>query len=126
MITPEYVYGHAIWTYLTAVIYAAAGTLLVVGKRTRAAATCLGVTVLFIDVVVYVPIAVVERATLTGVNYVADTLMFGGAVLLLAGSMPRPDEVRHLEQCGSAGRRDSTADSSATATSAGMRISSAC
>ncbi|HEY2906636.1 MAG TPA: hypothetical protein VGJ29_12120 [Vicinamibacterales bacterium] len=87
--TPAYVFGHGMWTYLAAAAYAVAGSLLLVGRKTRAAATWLGVTVLFIELVVYVPIGVVERASLNGFNYVADTLMFCGAVLLLAGAMPR-------------------------------------
>ena len=92
-LTPEYVYGHAIWTYLAAVVYAVAGALLLAGKKTRAAATWLGLTVLFVELVVYVPIGVVERASLAnGLNYVMDTLMFCGAVLLLAGAMPREEE----------------------------------
>jgi uncharacterized membrane protein len=90
LVTPDYVYGHAVWTYLAAVVYAVTGTLLLVGRKTRAAATWLGVTVLFLELVVYVPIGVVERASIdNGLNYVADTLMFCGAVLLLAGAMPR-------------------------------------
>jgi uncharacterized membrane protein YphA (DoxX/SURF4 family) len=94
-LTPEYVYGHAIWTYLAAVVYAVAGSLLLVGKKTRAAATWLGLTVLLVELVVYVPIGVVERASLAnGLNYVADTLMFCGAVLLLAGAMPREAQQR--------------------------------
>lgn len=89
-LTPTWLYGHAIWTYLAAVAYAVTGTLLLVGKKRRAAATWLGVTVLFVELVVYVPIAVVDRASLAnGLNYAADTLMFGGVVLLLAGAMPR-------------------------------------
>jgi len=89
-LTPQYVHGHAIWTYLAAVVYAAAGIPLLIGKKTRAAATWVGLTVLFIVLVVYVPIAVVERASLdNGLNYLFDTLMFGGTVLLLAGGMPR-------------------------------------
>lgn len=89
-ITPEYVFGHAIWTYLAAVVYAIAGVLLLVGKKARAAAAWLGATVLLVELVVYVPIGVVDRASLgNGLNYVADTLMFCGAVLLLAGAMPR-------------------------------------
>ena len=93
-LTPTYVLGHAIWTYVAAVAYAVAGVLLLIGKKTRAAATWLGLTVLFVELVVYVPIAVVERASLDkGLNYMADTLMFCGAVLLLAGAMPRSDEV---------------------------------
>jgi uncharacterized membrane protein YphA (DoxX/SURF4 family) len=89
LVTPKYVYGHAIWTYLAAGVYAVAGTLLLVGRKTRAAATWLGLTVLFVELVVYVPIGVVERASLEGINYLADTLMYCGAVLLLAGAMPR-------------------------------------
>jgi uncharacterized membrane protein YphA (DoxX/SURF4 family) len=89
-LTPGYVHGHAIWTYLAAVVYAVAGILLLVGKKTRAAATWIGLTVLFVVLVVYVPIGIVERASLdNGLNYLGDTLMFGGTVLLLAGAMPR-------------------------------------
>jgi len=89
-LTPEYVYGHAIWTYLAAMAYAVAGVLLLLGKKSRAAAAWIGLTVLFVELAVYVPIGVVERASLgNGLNYVADTLMFCGVVLLLAGAMPR-------------------------------------
>jgi uncharacterized membrane protein len=89
-VTPGYIFGHSIWTYLAAAVYVVAGTLLLLGKKTRLAATSLGLTVLLLELVVYVPIGVVERASLaTGLNYVADTLMFCGALLLLAGAMPR-------------------------------------
>ncbi|HET7108917.1 MAG TPA: hypothetical protein VFI38_19040 [Candidatus Acidoferrum sp.] len=94
-LTPDYIYGHAIWTYVAAVVYAVAGVLLVFGKKTRAAATWLGLTVLVVELVVYVPIGVVDRASIAkGLNYVADTLMFCGAVLLLAGAMPREAQGR--------------------------------
>jgi uncharacterized membrane protein YphA (DoxX/SURF4 family) len=86
--TPHYVYGHALWTYLAAVVYAVAGILLLAGRKTRGAAAWLGLTVLFMVLVVYVPMAVVERASVDGINYLADTLMFCGAVLLLASAMP--------------------------------------
>jgi len=89
---PDYVYGHAIWTYVAAAVYAVAGVLLLVGKKTRAAAIWLGATVLFVELVVYVPIAVVERASLEGFNYMADTLMYCGAMLLLAAAMPRESQ----------------------------------
>ena len=89
-LTPDYIYGGPIWTYLAAVVYAVGGILLLAGKKTRAAATWTGLSVLFVELVVYVPIGVVERASLdNGLNYVGDTLMFCGAVLLLAGAMPR-------------------------------------
>ncbi|MGA9185536.1 MAG: hypothetical protein WBZ32_09595 [Candidatus Acidiferrales bacterium] len=91
-VTPHYVFGHAIWTYLAAVVYAVAGIPLLFGKKTRAAATWVGLSVLFVELVVYVPIAIVQRASLdNGLNYLGDTLMFCGAVLLLAGAMPREE-----------------------------------
>ena len=91
-LTPTWIFGHAIWTYVAAVGYAIGGVLLLIGKKTRAAATWVGLTVLFVEIVVYVPIAIVERASLDkGLNYFADTLMFCGTVLLLAGAMPREE-----------------------------------
>jgi uncharacterized membrane protein YphA (DoxX/SURF4 family) len=88
-LTPAWIVGHALWTYLAAVVYAVVGILLLAGKKIRAAATLLGATVLFVELVVYVPIGVVDRASLgMGLNYMADTLLFCGAVLLLAGAMP--------------------------------------
>ncbi len=93
--TPEYIHGHAIWTYLAATVYAVAGILLLVGTKTRAAAAWLGLTALFVELVVYAPIGVVERASLDkGLNLWADALMFCGAVLLLAGAMPREAQRR--------------------------------
>jgi len=89
-VTPTWIYGHSIWTYLTAVVYAVAGPLLLAGRKTRAAATWLGMIVLVTILVVYVPIGIAERASLdNGLNYLGDTLMFCGDVLLLAGAMPR-------------------------------------
>jgi uncharacterized membrane protein len=88
-ITPAYVFGHSIWTYLAAVVYAVAGVCLLLNKKTRAAATWLGLTLLVVELAVYVPIAVMERASFIGFNFMADTLMFCGAVLMLAAAMPR-------------------------------------
>jgi uncharacterized membrane protein YphA (DoxX/SURF4 family) len=88
---PAWLFGHSIWTYLTAVIYLIAGILLLAGKKTRAAAAWIGLAVLFVILVVYVPIAVAERASLEGLNYLFDTLMYCGTLLLLARAMPRSE-----------------------------------
>jgi uncharacterized membrane protein len=94
-LTPSYIWGHAIWGYIAAVGYLISGVLLLVGKKTRAAATLAALSVLFIELVVYLPIGVVQRASLDlGFNYIADTLMFCGAVFLLAGAMPREEATR--------------------------------
>jgi uncharacterized membrane protein YphA (DoxX/SURF4 family) len=98
-LTPDYIFvGPALWAYLAALGYVVGGALLLVGKKTRAAATWVGLTVLLVELVVYVPIAIVERASLNnGLNYMADTLMFCGAVLLLAGAMPRENTTAEIE-----------------------------
>ena len=89
-LTPTWIFGHAVWTYVAAVAYTVTGILLLAGKKTRAAAAWLGLTVLFVELVVYVPIGIVDRASLgNGLNYVGDTLMYCGAVLLLARAMPQ-------------------------------------
>lgn len=99
MVTPQYVFGHAIWTYLAAAGYVIAGIPLLIGRKTRAAAAWVGLTVLFVELVAYVPIAVVERASIEGFNYMADTLMFCGSVLLLAGAMPHEESAAgHLSR----------------------------
>lgn len=96
-LTPEWIFGHSIWTYLAAVVYAVAGIPLLLGKKTRAAATWVGLAVLFVVLVVYLPIGIVDRASLgNGLNYVGDTLMYCGAVFLLAGAMPREAEQESL------------------------------
>ncbi len=91
-LNPAWLFGHSMWTYVTAVIYLIAGIPLLAGKKTRAAAAWIGLIVLFVIVVVYVPIAVAERASLEGLNYLFDTLMYCGTVLLLAGAMPRSEK----------------------------------
>jgi uncharacterized membrane protein len=90
--TPDYIWGHSLWAYVAGLVYLFGGILLLIGKKTRVAATWVGLSVFVVELIVYVPIAVVDRASLgNGLNYMADTLMFCGAVFLLAGAMPREE-----------------------------------
>ena len=60
-----------------------------VGKKTRLAATWVGLAALLVELVIYVPIGVVDRASLgNGFNYVADTLMFCGTLAVHGGLRP--------------------------------------
>ena len=88
-VTPTWLFGHAFWTYVAAVMYAVAGIPLLAGKKTRASAAWIGLTVFFLILVVYVPIAIAEFDNLEGLNYLFDTLLYCGTVLLLAGALPR-------------------------------------
>jgi len=74
-------------------VYLVAGIPLLIGRKSRAAALWIAIAVLLVEFAVYIPIGVVERATIVGFNFMADTLMYCGAVLLLASAMPRRDAV---------------------------------
>jgi uncharacterized membrane protein/uncharacterized membrane protein YphA (DoxX/SURF4 family) len=90
LVTPTWIWGHAFWTYFTAAVYAVAGPLLLIGWKPRLCAACLGLAVLLGILGIYLPMGIVERASLDlGLNYPADTLFFCGTVLLLARAMPR-------------------------------------
>lgn len=89
MLTPAWIPAHTFWTYLTAAAFVPTGIMLLLGKKTRLAAALIGLAILVVELIVYVPIGVSERAVLEGLNYLYDTLMFCGAVLLLASAMPK-------------------------------------
>jgi uncharacterized membrane protein YphA (DoxX/SURF4 family) len=90
LVTPTWIPAHLFWTYLTAAVYAVFGPLLLIGWKPRLSAAVLGAIILLGILAVYVPLGIVERASLDlGLNYPADTLMYCGTVLLLALAMPR-------------------------------------
>jgi uncharacterized membrane protein len=96
-LTPEWIPGRLLIGYLTGAILVAAGVCLLVAKKTRLAATCLGTWILLLVVFVYGPILIAALldpsigAKVEGINYFADTLFFGGAILALASASPRTD-----------------------------------
>jgi uncharacterized membrane protein YphA (DoxX/SURF4 family) len=102
-LTPAYVPLHTVWTYLAAAVYAVAGIMLLIGKKTRLAAACVGLTVFVVELIVYVPIGVANRGSLVGINFLDDTLMYCGAVLLLAGAMPKAAQEAEPELAAAAG-----------------------
>jgi hypothetical protein len=63
--------------------------------RRRTVTTCLGGWILLMVLVIYVPVMIVALSQpgtpvkLEGINYFADTLLFAGGSLALAGSTPR-------------------------------------
>jgi len=91
-LTPAWIPVRVFWGYFTGAVLIAAGAALLVNKRTRAAAAWLGAVITLLVLFIYVPILAAARQPsegIEGINYVADTLLFGGAVLLLAAAMPR-------------------------------------
>jgi len=82
----------ALWGYLCGVILVACGICLLLNKYARSAAACVGLVMAALTLFLYVPILLMNSGTealVEGLNYVADTLLFGGALLLLARALPK-------------------------------------
>jgi uncharacterized membrane protein len=68
----------------------AAGLCMLLNIRAREAAEALGVTILLVILIVYLPILLAAPSDIgVAFNYFFDTLMYAGAVLMLAGALPR-------------------------------------
>jgi uncharacterized membrane protein len=93
--TPSWVPFPSLWAYLAGAILLAAGIALALNKKPRAAATSIGALMTALTVFLYLPILLLSRGeseVIVGLNYVADTLLYAGAALLLASALPRdPD-----------------------------------
>jgi uncharacterized membrane protein len=100
---PAWLPGHVALSYTTGVVLIAAGVALMTNRKARQVATWLGTFVFAVVLVVYVPILLAGPSDNERLNYVADTLVYSGSTLLLAGAMPR----RHC-------RKSSTGDRAAT------------
>jgi uncharacterized membrane protein len=90
-VTPDWVPFRAFWGYLTgAALLISGATMLVYSRRARFAATLLGLLIALLVLFLYLPIFLTapQPALLEGINYVADTLLFAGIVLLAAAIMP--------------------------------------
>ena len=85
MATPGWILAHSLWGYLTGAVYAVTGVSLLINKYAYLAAAWLGTMVLLIVLFIYLPILVSNPRDIgIGMNYFADTLLFGGSVLCLA------------------------------------------
>jgi|SRR5450432_1649958 uncharacterized membrane protein len=89
--TPAWVPLHALWGYVAGAILLIAGVgLLVVNKRPRLDAASVGLLMTVLTVFLYLPMLAqgggVPQLT-ESLNYVFDTLLFGGMALLLASAL---------------------------------------
>jgi uncharacterized membrane protein len=89
-LTPTWIPLRLFWSYLAGAVLFAAGASILVNKKARSAATYLGIAVLLIVLVIYLPIEVSIPADIgNGLNYFADTLLFCGAAFVLADALPK-------------------------------------
>lgn len=91
---PRWVPARAFIDYLTGAGLVFAGVCFLLARKTRLAATYLGAWIVLLVVVIYGPVmigALADPSTavkVEGLNYFADTLLFGGVILSLARATP--------------------------------------
>ena len=89
---PAWVPVRAYIDYVTGAFLLVAGVCFLLARKTRLAATYLGAWIVLMVVVIYGPVligALAEPSSavqVEGLNYFADTLLFGGVILSLAGA----------------------------------------
>jgi hypothetical protein len=90
-LTPAYIPLHALWGYPVGAILLVAGTALLFNKKPRTAAALIGALMTLLTVLLYTPIWAVTRdppQMTEAINFVFDTMLFGGMALLVARAMP--------------------------------------
>jgi len=96
-VTPAWIPLRPFWGYLTGIILLITGAALLINKKARMAAASIGLLMAILTLLLYVPILVMASQPpqmLEGINYVADTLLFAGAALLVAGALPEDAPLR--------------------------------
>src|SRR4029079_2683044 len=91
-IMPVWLPAPALWGYATGVLEFIGGGFLLLNRQTREVAGALGLVLVAIVLVVYVPfvgVAVEGGDKLEALNYVWDTLLFAGTVLLVGADRSR-------------------------------------
>ena len=96
-LTPEWIPGRIVLSYFVGVILIVAGVCLLVNKKTRMAATSLGLTILLTVLWIYLPMLLRAPTDVVALNYFFDTLLFCGTILLLANAMAGPPALSKSE-----------------------------
>jgi uncharacterized membrane protein YphA (DoxX/SURF4 family) len=85
-LTPEWIHGRIMLSYFVGAVLILAGVCLLANRKTRMAATSLGLTILLTIVWVYLPMLFAAPKNVVALNFFFDTLLFCGAILLLANA----------------------------------------
>jgi len=85
-LTPEWIPGRILLSYFVGVILILAGVCLLLNKKARMAATALGLTILLTVLWIYLPMLLAAPKDVVALNFFFDTLLFCGAILLLANA----------------------------------------
>lgn len=90
--TPAWVPMPLAFAYLVGGVLVICGVALIFNWLARGAAIYVGLVMTLLTLLLFTPILVMARGVgpvLVGINYVADTLLYGAAMLLLADALPR-------------------------------------
>jgi uncharacterized membrane protein YphA (DoxX/SURF4 family) len=96
-LTPEWIPGRIFLSYFVGVVLILAGVFMLVNRKTRIAATFLGLTILLTVLWIYLPMLLAARRDVVALNYFFDTLLFCGAILLLADAMDKETSVARVK-----------------------------
>jgi uncharacterized membrane protein len=95
-LTPVWIPGRIVLSYFVGVILILGGVCLLVNKKTRMAATILGLTILLTVLWIYLPLLLAAPTDVVALNFFFDTLLFCGAILLLANAFDREPAVARI------------------------------
>jgi uncharacterized membrane protein YphA (DoxX/SURF4 family) len=96
LLTPEWIPGRMFLSYFVGLILILAGVCLIVNKKARTAATSLGLAILLTVLWIYLPMLLAAPTDVGALNFFFDTLLFGGAILLLANSLDKEPAVPRI------------------------------
>ncbi|WP_353062609.1 hypothetical protein RBB77_15080 [Tunturibacter psychrotolerans] len=91
-LTPSWVPGPHVWALLTGLVCIGGGVAILIRRYCRDGAAVVGLVMTLLTVFLYLPILLMASgvpAVLEGANYVWDTLLYAGAVLLVAEGAPK-------------------------------------
>ena len=98
LVTPTWIPGHLIWTFLTGVVYLPAGLCLLANRQARPAALSAGGMLLGLMIAVYLPMLISKPLDMRAIDYFFDTLLFSGSVLAVAGIQRQAAATRQLRK----------------------------
>ena len=94
---PAWIPGRALIDYVTGAALVIASTSVLLNRKTRTVATCVGGWILLLVLVIYGPVLIqglsdpAIAVKVEGINYFADTLLFAAVILAVANAAPSSD-----------------------------------
>ncbi|MCI0352381.1 MAG: hypothetical protein L0Z53_23435 [Acidobacteriales bacterium] len=91
---PPWIPGRVLIDYVTGAALLVAGVSILLNRKTRTVATCVGGWILLLVLVIYGPVLIGALSDpntgvkVEGINYFADTLLFAGVILAAASAAP--------------------------------------